>query len=402
MKVSSAAQVTRLLAIAAMAIAGQKGIVTGAPGNQPRWSSSRQQSAKSSTSAPQYEIFDIGLLQAGDSFSHGFGVSPGGMAVGRSVRADGSQAFTWTLASGIVGLPNLAGRAYAVANSANDNGTVVGTASKALFNADALPVMWQNGSVSQLPLPPGQTIGDANSVNASGAAVGSANVQSKQRGVIYSGGSGSIITQTTATGCYFITALGINDFGRIVGRGADPNNAARNVGMVYDTGQPMAFEVGALPGMNGAIAYGVSNSGFVVGASTMDAGGGLPYIWSDQGGIVAIPLASDTSEGAAQAINSKGQVVGTDAGTFAIPFLYDGTTTWRLADLIPPNSGWDLAGNLVAKANGINDAGVIVGTGLHNGDTRAFAMVPMTTPTPMPRPTPTPRPHPSPRPRPTP
>jgi uncharacterized membrane protein len=227
-------------------------------------------------------------------------------------------------------------------------------------------------------------------------------VQSKQRGVIYSGGSGSIITQTTATGCYFITALGINDFGRIVGRGADPNNAARNVGMVYDTGQPMAFEVGALPGMNGAIAYGVSNSGFVVGASTMDAGGGLPYIWSDQGGIVAIPLASDTSEGAAQAINSKGQVVGTDAGTFAIPFLYDGTTTWRLADLIPPNSGWDLAGNLVAKANGINDAGVIVGTGLHNGDTRAFAMVPMTTPTPMPRPTPTPRPHPSPRPRPTP
>src|SRR5579884_4150854 len=319
MKVSSAAQVTRLLAIAAMAIAGQTGIVTGAPGNQPRWSSSRQQSAKSSTSAPQYEIFDIGLLQAGDSFSHGFGVSPGGMAVGRPVRADGSQAFTWTLASGIVGLPNLAGRAYAVANSANDNGIVVGTASKALFNADALPVMWQNGSVSQLPLPPGQTIGDANSVNASGAAVGSANVQSKQRGVIYSGGSGSILTQTTATGCYFVTALGINDFGRIVGQGADPNNAARNVGMVYDIGQPMAFEVGALPGMNGAIANGLNNSGSVVGTSMVDASAGVPFIWSDQGGIVAIPLVAGTSQGAAQAINSKGWVSARTPGTLPFP-----------------------------------------------------------------------------------
>ena len=26
--------------------------------------------------------------------------------------------------------------------------------------------MWQNGAVSQLPLPPGETLGDANSVNA--------------------------------------------------------------------------------------------------------------------------------------------------------------------------------------------------------------------------------------------
>lgn len=153
-----------------------------------------------------------------------------------------------------------------------------------------------------------------------------------------------------------------------MGQGIDPNNAARNVGIVYDTGQSMAFEVGALPGMNGALTFGVSNTGYVVGSSMLNQGSGLPFIWSDQGGIVAIPLATDTSEGSAHAVNSAGWAVGTDSSAFAIPFLYDGTTTYRLADLLPPNSGWDLSMNTSSSADGISDGGVIVGTGVHNGD----------------------------------
>ena len=123
---------------------------------------------------------------------------------------------------GIVGLPNLAGRSHAVANSATDNGIVVGTAATTLFGTSRLPVMWQNGAVSQLPLPPGETLGDANSVNASGVAVGSVDAGSLQRGAIYTGGGGAIITQTTANGCFFVTAFGINDSGRVVGQGIDP------------------------------------------------------------------------------------------------------------------------------------------------------------------------------------
>src|SRR5262245_60603442 len=106
---------------------------------------------------PQYEIHDIGVIDAGDDFSQGFGASPGGIAVGRSIRTDGSQAFTWTLKSGIIGLPNLAARNHAVSNSANDSGTVIGTAATTLFGTSRLPVMWQNGVVSQLPLPAGET-----------------------------------------------------------------------------------------------------------------------------------------------------------------------------------------------------------------------------------------------------
>ena len=364
---------------------------------------------------PQYQIYDIGVIDVGDDASQGSGVSHGGIAVGRSIHTGGSQAFTWTLNGGIVGLPNLAGRSYAVSKSATDNGIVVGTAATTLFGTSRLPVMWQNGAVSQLPLPPGETLGDANSVNASSVAVGSVDGGSLQRGAIYSGGSGTIITQTTPTGSFFVTAFGINDSGRIVGQGIDPMNAARNVGIVYDIGQNTAFEVGALPGLNGALAFGVSNTGYVVGSSMLNQGSGLPFTWSDQGGMVAIPLATGTSEGSARAVNSAGWVVGNDSSAFSIPFLYDGTNTYRLADLIPPGSGWDLSMNTSSSADGISENGVIVGTGVHNGETHAYAMVPAApsptptptptatptaTPTPAPRITPTPRARPNPRPRP--
>ena len=150
----------------------------------------------------------------------------------------------------------------------------------------------------------------------------------------------------------------------------------------------MAFEVGALPGLNGALAFGVSNTGYVVGSSMLNQGSGLPFIWSDQGGMVAIPLATGTSQGSARAVNSAGWVVGNDSSAFSIPFLYDGTNTYRLADLIPPNSGWDLSMNTSSSADGISEDGVIVGTGVHNGETHAYAMVPVA-PSPTPTPTPT-------------
>jgi cell division septation protein DedD len=232
-------------------------------------------------------------------------------------------------------------------------------------------------------------------VNASNVAVGSVDAGINQRGVIYDGATATIITQTTTNGSFFLTAFGINDSGRIVGQGIDPTNAARNVGIVYDIGQAMAFEVGALPGANGALNFGVSNSGFVVGSSMQNQGSGLPFIWSEANGMVAIPLAPDTSEGEAQGVNSSGWVVGTDGGAFAVPFLYDGINTYRLQDLIPANSGWDLSMNTSSSALGISEGNVIVGTGVHNGETHAYAMVPVGTPTPTPTPSVTPTPTPT-------
>jgi hypothetical protein len=326
---------------------------------------------------PQYQIFDIGIVQTGDTASQGFGVSTGGLAVGRSVRSGGAQALTWTSGGGITGLPNLAGRAFCVSNGANDSGIVAGTCAASLFGTSRLPVIWQSGTAAQLPMPAGETLGDANDVNASGVAVGSVNSGTLQKAVYYSGAAATYISQTTSNGSFFLTAFGINDSGRVVGQGIDPTNAARNVGIVYDIGSGSAFEVGALPGANGALAFAVSNTGFVVGSSMLNQGSGQPFIWSQAGGMVAIPFAAGTTQGSARAVNSAGWVVGTDSSAFAIPFLYDGTATYRLADLIPAGTGWDLSTNTSSSALGISDGKIIVGTGVFNGQTHGYAMIPV-------------------------
>lgn len=353
------------------------GIAVMAASAQSRQGTTKDESAGIPTLV-RYQIFDIGIVQMGDTASQGFGVSTGGFAVGRSVRSGGAQAFTWTRAGGIVGLPLLAGRAFCVSNGANDSGTVAGTCAASLFGTSRLPVIWQNGVVSQLPLPAGETLGDANDVNASGVAVGSVDAGSFQQGVVYSGGTATVITQTTSGTSFFLTAFGINDSGRVVGQGIDPANAARNVGIVYDIGSASAFEVGALPGLNGALAFNVSNAGHVVGSSMLNQGSGTPFIWTQAGGMVAIPLAAGTSQGSARGVNSAGWVVGTDSSAFAIPFLYDGNATYRLADIIPAGTGWDLSTNTSSSALGISDGNVIVGTGVFNGAVHAYAMVPVT------------------------
>lgn len=330
--------------------------------------------------APQYQIFDLGVVQAGDSASQGFGVSPGkfsGVAVGRSVRTGAAQAFAWTRGGGIVGLPNIAGRAFCVSNAANDTGTVVGTCAASLFGTSRLPIVWTNGVVTQLPLPAGETLGDANDVNTSGVAVGSVNSGTPQRAVVYSGATASVITQTTAGGSFFNTAFGINDSGRVIGTGIDPANAARNVGMIWDIGTGTAFEVPALPGANGALNFGISDAGHIVGSSMMNQGSGLPFIWTQAGGTVAIPLATGTTQGSARGVNSAGWAVGTDSSAFAIPFVYNGSATYRLADLIPSGTGWDLSTNTSSSALGISDGNVIVGTGVFNGAVHGYAMVPI-------------------------
>ncbi|MBX3282976.1 MAG: carboxypeptidase regulatory-like domain-containing protein [Acidobacteria bacterium] len=333
--------------------------------------------AKTNRVPPQYNIFDIGIVQGSDTASQGFRISPGNVAVGRSLRSGGSQAFSWTLNGGISGLSNFGAMPYCVSNAANDAGTVVGTCATTVFGSGRLPVIWVNGVASQLPLPSGETIGDANAVNSSGVAVGSADGGSTQGAVIYSGGTGTWLSQTTNTGCFFRTAFDINNSGRVVGFGVDPNNAARNVGMVYDIGSQSAFEVGSLSGGNGALAFGISNAGHVVGSSMMNQGAGTPFIWTEAGGMTAIPLATGTSQGSARGVNSAGWAVGTDSSAFAIPFLYDGTQTYRLADIIPSGTGWDLSTNTSSAALGISEDNVIVGTGVFNGAPHAFAMVPV-------------------------
>ena len=338
--------------------------------------------ASVSFAAPMYNIVNIGTVQAGDSASQGFRVSPNGIGTGRSVGSGTAQAFSWTQGGGIVGLPNLASpaRPFSVGNGVNNAGIVVGTGATTLFGSSPLPLMWQGGVVSQVPMPAGQTLGRANDINSSNVIIGSVNSGSNEIGFIASGANSSVISALGPGGTFLRTAFAINDAGTVVGFGIDPGNAARNVGFVYNSVNNTATEVPPLPGFNGALAFDVSEAGHIVGSSMLNQGSGLPFIWTSGGGTVAVPLAAGTSQGSARGVNSNGWVVGTDSSAFAIPFLYDGTQTYRLQDLIPAGTGWDLSTNTSSSALGISEDGIIVGTGVFNGQVRAYAMIPIPEP----------------------
>jgi len=324
---------------------------------------------------PRYRIIDLGVV--GDATaSQAFGVSPrGAIVVGRDLGPSGNPAYQWTRATGAVALPNLPGRAYAQANAVNDGGLAVGTSTTTVFGAGALPVRWTDGAVTPLTLPAGQTVGRANAVNQAGVAAGSVGADVLERAAIFEGAATTLVTATTSTGRYMLYANGINDVGWVVGSGADPHDAAVNVALLYDSVAGTMTDLGALPGDNGALAFGVSNGGFVVGSSMRDQGPGRPFMWTRKTGMVEIPLPPQTSQGAAYAVNTEGWAVGNGAGLYSVPFLHAGGKTYPLYTLLPPHSGWDLRKNTSSSALGITDLGDIVGTGVHDGQTHGYLMV---------------------------
>ncbi len=328
---------------------------------------------------PAYTIIDLGVVGSSTA-SQAFGMSTDGRSVvGRSL-GNPTSATLWTAGAGLQALPNLAGRNFAVANDVNNAGLAVGSSTTTSFGAGALPVVWNNGAISALTMPSGYTVGQANGVNAAGVVVGAVGSGVGQRGAIYNGGVGSVITATTANGSYMTVAFGINDAGLVVGTGIDPANAALNVGMVYDSVTGVMSTVGALPAANGALNFGVGNGGHVVGSSMFNQGSGQPFVWTASGGMTAIPLPAGTSQASARGVNSAGWVVGTASGAFAVPFLYADGSTYTLQSLLPANSGWDISTNTSSSALAIADDGSIAGTAVYNGQVRAYLMTPVPEP----------------------
>lgn len=338
--------------------------------------------AATTQAIPIYQIYNIGTVLPNDTASQGFRISSQGLATGRSFRSGATQAYSWSKNGGTVGLPSLASpaRAFSVGNGINDFGTVVGTGSTTTFGSSPLPLIWKNGVVSQLALPAGQTLGRANDVNDFDLAVGSVNGGSLERASYYFGGTGTQITATTAQGYFMTTAYGVNNSSVIAGQGLDPNNAAINVGLVYDVNTGVLQSIGVLPGMTSTIAFDISNGGHVVGSSSQNGANGMPFLWTAGGGMTAIPLPVGTTQGSARGVNASGWTVGTASSAFAIPFLWDGNQTYRIQDLLPANSGWDLATNTSSSALGISDNGYIVGTGVFNGQVRGYVLVPVPEP----------------------
>lgn len=299
-----------------------------------------------------YKIIDLGS-QNGD-FSKAFAINNESQVTGMTGNATqpNSQAFPapflWT--QGVMQTLNIpAGFRYGQGFDLNCSDEVVGF----LYNGTADITMSWIGGVAQ-PLPWVRDASYGRSVNNCGLVCGDAGGPGNTQAHCSPAGNLPPIPPTPPNvlpSDRYCRAYGINSSGKIVG-GSDTGNpipfpaafGAPVPGMhavLWDKG--IVRDLGTLHPNEGAEAYGINDKGQVVGRSGNNA-----FLW--QNGVF-----TDLGPGAAFNINNNGFIIGDT-------FLWHAGIRTPLANLLPPNSGWQ-----ITTGQDINDAGEIVGTGIHAG-----------------------------------
>lgn len=131
-------------------------------------------------------------------------------------------------------------------------------------------------------------------------------------------------------------------------------------------------ELGALAGDAGSRARAVNNRRQVAGDSIGADGSPHAFLW-ELGRLRALGALPGDGASEARAINIAGDVVGR-SGT--ADFSASRAVLWRDGMTIDLNERLAAGGWTLLAANGINDAGQIVGVGVHAGRRRAFLLTP--------------------------
>jgi probable HAF family extracellular repeat protein len=297
------------------------------------------------------------------------------------------HAFLYT--SGVLtDLGALAGDANSFASAINDSGLMVGS-SYGSTSASYRAVWWQSGSTTPTDLGNlGSSPTLAEAINNAGQVVGYGNISTTPNVYVYHAWlwQNGILTDLNNllppnSGWVLSHALGLNENGQIVGDGVTPSGQMH--AFLWKPGSGLPTDLGMLAGDSTSNAYAVNKAGQVVGVSTPASGYDYRHAFSWTGGSMtglgALP--TDNASYAAGINNAKSvQVVGasihgTGLNTSYRAVLWQSGKAINLIKQIPSNSGW----SDLLFARGINDNGLIVGTGvLNNGGEDAYLLTPAT------------------------
>lgn len=317
-----------------------------------------------------YSVTDLGVLPGGTN-SIAYAINNLGTVVGSS-----TEPFIWTAAGGMqsLGAPpavDIYGSGYLTmpvggsANGINDQGLVVGAFGYGSPSGVGIyrPFIWTATAGFQIL----GIQGGATAVNNAGQVVGS-----------------PAFRWTVTGGLEFLESPGWISSARAI------NDGGVSAGyMMYAYSYPVFWNAaGQLHYMDGLLPYtfstqnyanGINDNGQVVGTTFGDSSSTIfpgnrsyAFFWSASNGAVNLGDLPGTINGSpssvANGINNSGKVIGTSNNR---AFLW--TSQAGIQDL---NSLLDQSGVgwTLISANAINDAGQIVGYGIHNGENHAFLL----------------------------
>ena len=319
-----------------------------------------------------------------------------------------------------------------VALGINDRGDIAGYC---LNGGDKVAVIWRNGKLINLgKLPKGHS-SSASWINSSGVAVGDGDLGDSRPQVWITTATGLLnFYQAANSHALFITDTGVVGGNYIKGFSGDGwraalwaqdpkdprkwqtitlplisgvnsksdsttawsfNQSGQAAGWAANDiiGQHACFwnnnanhsivDLGTLPGDWTSIAWGMNGLGQVVGESHPPFGS-RPTWWDNDTAHTAheFPLLPGDNYGTATAVNNLGQALGWSAydvpGTWNVGpsqlVLWRDGGVFPLQQVLEPVSG---TGWTISTAASINNAGQIVGLGIHNGQNHAYLLTPL-------------------------
>jgi probable HAF family extracellular repeat protein len=273
-----------------------------------------------------------------------------GLALGLTAAAHAAPRYTLEL------LADLPGGAVASQGMAVNAGGLVAGQSAAADGFYATQWAAPNRLAQSLgDLPGGSVSSMVYGINDAGTTVGTANGSGGLRGFRLTSGGTMLELGDLPGGSSASAALAVNNAGVAVGYSYSAASGGNQIAVIWAPGS-VGVELGDLPGGSyNSEARAINHAGMVAGMGT-SASGKHAFVWTAEAGMVELPNLGNGGWGQANGINEAGDVVGYSLDSGAGGSFYR-AALWRNGSVLALGSG-----NVHSFANDINNLGEVVGS----------------------------------------